>query len=276
MPTATVNGCDLFYADEDFVEPWRPHETVFLQHWFWGDHRQFRTWVPALARDYRVLRLDRRGSGRSAAPPYGYEYIVEGLVADFAGFLDALGIERVHYVGESLGGVLGAAFAALHPERVRSLVLIATPCHFPPAILENWRRDLDPANPGGLAVVGAWTYAWSTYLRNRPTSGTREQELAAIDRYESMARMPTHVLESLLRMATRPDFDITPLLPRIQAPTLLLSPERSHVTPFVQQALMAARIPNCRQVVFEGGAHSIFFDEPERCLAETLAFLRSL
>jgi pimeloyl-ACP methyl ester carboxylesterase len=273
VPTVNVNGCDLFYADDDFVEPWLPHETVFMQHWFWGDHRQFRTWVPSFARDYRVVRMDRRGSGRSGAPPYGYEYTVEGLAADFVGFLDALGLERVHYIGESMGGVLGAAFAALYPERLRSLVLIATPCFFPPAIHENWRRDLDPKYPRNLTALGAWSYAWSTYLRNRRPDATPEQELAMIDRYESMARMPTHILAALLRMATRPDFDLTPLLPRIQAPTLLMSPDSSHVTPFAQQELMRDRIPNCRQVVFEGGAHSIFFDQPERCAAEALAFI---
>src|SRR5947208_2188933 len=123
MPTVNVNGNDLFYADDDFAEPWRPHDAILMQHYILGNHTEYRAWVPILAREFRVIRMDRRGNGYSAKPPPGYQYTLEDLLADFVGFLDALGLERVHYIGQSLGGVLGAAFAARHPERVKSLVL---------------------------------------------------------------------------------------------------------------------------------------------------------
>src|SRR5438876_272007 len=141
MPTVAVNGCQLFYAEDDFVEPWEPHEAVLMSHFVFGNHTEFRRWVPTLAREFRVLRLDRRGNGYSEKPPLGYAYTLDGLLADFVGFLDALGIERVHYVGDSLGGVLGAALAARHPERVKSLVLCATPCWIKPATQAGFVRE---------------------------------------------------------------------------------------------------------------------------------------
>src|SRR5262245_26870578 len=89
MPSVNVNGYDLFYMDDDYVEPWRPHDAVLLQHYVFGNHRLYAPWVPTLAQDLRVLRLDRRGNGLSSAPPFGYAYNLDDLLADFVGFLDA-------------------------------------------------------------------------------------------------------------------------------------------------------------------------------------------
>jgi hypothetical protein len=50
MPTVNVNGYDLFYADDDFVEPWRPHDTILMQHYVLGNHTEYQQWVPLLAR----------------------------------------------------------------------------------------------------------------------------------------------------------------------------------------------------------------------------------
>ena len=49
MPTVSVNGCQLYYAEDDFVEPWEPHEAVLMSHFVFGNHTEFRRWVPALS-----------------------------------------------------------------------------------------------------------------------------------------------------------------------------------------------------------------------------------
>ena len=74
MPSVNVNGFDLYYADDDFADPWKPHDAVLMQHFVFGNHTEFRPWVPTLARELRVLRLDRRGSGLSAKPGLDYHY----------------------------------------------------------------------------------------------------------------------------------------------------------------------------------------------------------
>ncbi|MBO1330357.1 alpha/beta fold hydrolase [Streptomyces sp. VRA16 Mangrove soil] len=80
--------------------------------------------VPAFARDHRVHALDLRGHGRSAWPG---TYSLELMRADVAGFLDALGLDRIRLVGHSMGGVVAQLFAAAQPERVTRLVLEDAP-----------------------------------------------------------------------------------------------------------------------------------------------------
>jgi pimeloyl-ACP methyl ester carboxylesterase len=81
---------------------------------------------------------------------------VDDLLNDMKGFLDALGLDRVRYVGESVGGILGVAFATLWPERFKSMTLCATPTAIRPPIQrmfavghENWETALGKLGPGG-------------------------------------------------------------------------------------------------------------------------------
>jgi pimeloyl-ACP methyl ester carboxylesterase len=97
----------------------------------------------------RVLRRDMRGHGQSADPGPNYVWSVDNLLNDMKGFLDTLGLDPVHYVGESLGGILGVAFAARWPERFKTITLCSTPpVIFPPIQkmfalgYENWETAL--------------------------------------------------------------------------------------------------------------------------------------
>ncbi len=114
----------------------------------------------------------------------------------------------------------------------------------------------------------------SGYFRGRRADASLADDLEGVYRAEQTAMMPAHVIASLIRMVCQQDFDITPMLPQIKAPTLLLSPGKSVVTNMEQQNMMRETIPNCEQVVFEGAAHGISFDAPERCAQEALKFIR--
>jgi pimeloyl-ACP methyl ester carboxylesterase len=274
MPTVRVRGANLFYADDDFVEPWLPHETILLQHFAFGNHTEFQRWVPVLAREYRVLRLDRRGCGLSAKPPLGYRCTPEELTADCVGFLDALGLERVHHVGYGLGGSLGAVLAATHPERVQSLVLCSSPPRGNPKTLASWARPGFRDGPSAVMALGSWIYALTAPAYAAGPQGRARHSPESIYRAQQMALTPAHVLAAYMRMVARPEFDLAPLLPRIQAPALVLSaPDNPHA-PLAQQSAMGARIPDCRQVVIEGDSYLIAYDQPERCAAEVLRFVR--
>ena len=79
-----------------------------------------------LARDYRVLALDKLGMGFTDNPPSDDDYIIESHAAHLHGFLDALGIERAHLVGHSRGGYAVTRVALAHPGRVHSLTGISS------------------------------------------------------------------------------------------------------------------------------------------------------
>jgi len=80
-------------------------------------------WVPAIAETHRVYRPDLLGCGLSDQPPDGYRYTPETIGAQILAVLDALSLPRVHWVGDSSGGIFGLLLAAAHPDRIASLVL---------------------------------------------------------------------------------------------------------------------------------------------------------
>ena len=83
-----------------------------------------------------------RGHGQSADPGPDHKWSAEELLLDMKGFLDTLGLDQVHYLGESIGGTLGIAFAVRSPERLKSLTLLATPTSIPAARAKALRAGL--------------------------------------------------------------------------------------------------------------------------------------
>src|SRR5207253_10659029 len=84
-------------------------------------------WVPAIAETRRIYRPELIGCGESDVPAAGYEFTPEAIADQIIATLDALSLARVHWVGESSGGIVGVLLAAAHPERIASLVLCNTP-----------------------------------------------------------------------------------------------------------------------------------------------------
>ncbi|MGE3783122.1 MAG: alpha/beta fold hydrolase, partial [Alphaproteobacteria bacterium] len=123
---ATGDGIRLAYYIDEFTDPWRRPDTVLLLHAAMGSARRYFGWVPHLARDWRVIRLDLRGHGASQVPPADQPLLLERLVTDAAELLDHLGIDSAHIVGNSAGGYLGQQLAMTTPERVRGLALFGS------------------------------------------------------------------------------------------------------------------------------------------------------
>jgi pimeloyl-ACP methyl ester carboxylesterase len=96
-------------------------EPVIFLHFLNGTAMIWNGVVPYFAEKYRTIGIDLRGHGRSDMPESGYE--LETLADDVVGVMDALGIDRAHFVGSSLGCNIGVQLAAKYPERVRSLAL---------------------------------------------------------------------------------------------------------------------------------------------------------
>src|SRR5712692_4094984 len=101
VPTVQVDGASLFFQVDDFSDPWASPETVLLHHAAAGNTERWRTWVPALARQYRVVRMDARGHGRSSTPPAGYAWSIERLARDPRDLVSVANLGPVHYVGAS-------------------------------------------------------------------------------------------------------------------------------------------------------------------------------
>lgn len=274
MPFAQVRGINLHYYDDDFADPWKAHDTIVLNHFVLGSAAEFYGWVPTLARDYRVIRLDRRGYGLSDKPPLGYEYSVDGFIEDFKGFLDQLGLEKVHYVGQSLGGMLGVYIAHAIPERLKTLTLVSAPCYINDSVKQGFTVPGYGPGPEAVMKLGSWGYSNWFWHRNRQPGASIEDILKACFHAEGTAQIPAHMIASIFRMVTAPSFDFTPILGDIKVPTLLLSPGAAPSAPLEEQVMIRNTIPDCEQVVFEDAPHLITFEQPEECARHLLEFVR--
>lgn len=108
------NGQRSHYIENNFTDPWKQHDTIFIQHGF-GRHAEFwYHWIPILSRQYRVIRRDLRGHGFSSYPKSGeaYAYTTDTILDEIIDTLDQLRVKKVHFLGESTGGMLGEILAA--------------------------------------------------------------------------------------------------------------------------------------------------------------------
>ena len=271
MPIVTANNCAMYYEIDDYTDPWvTEQETVWLQHGVGRSTKFWYHWVPALARHYRVVRRDMRGHGQSSDPGPNHTWSIDELVTDMRAFLDALGLQQVHYVGESIGGILGVAFAARWPERLKSLTI----CNSPTAIRAPAEKALSGQHGSvqrALATGGARGWV-QVLIEHKVISGKNPAHIDWV--VNEWAKTPTHVLQGITR--TLDGADTAPLLPQITVPTLILAPARSPLTPLTDQITMRTLIPNARIAVVEGSGHESYVDEPEECINALLKFLRSL
>jgi len=131
MPTAQLPGnLRLYYEDDDFTDPWAASETVILHHGNAKNSQLWYAWVPLLAGEFRVIRLDARGFGKSSLPEPGYPWSLEGFATDLANLMDYLKIEKAHLVGETIGGTIALQFAYQFPQRLHTVTTCTSPYKF--------------------------------------------------------------------------------------------------------------------------------------------------
>jgi pimeloyl-ACP methyl ester carboxylesterase len=275
MPKIRLNDCSFHYEDDNFTDPWVPSETVWIQHGFGRNSRFWYQWPTVLARDYRVIRRDMRGHGFSEAPGPDYEWSVDGLISDTMRFLDAIEVDSVHYVGESVGAMLGVKCAALWPDRFKSLTLCAMPDVMLPATVA---RSEDPLSVGTLERedalktlgVGKWAQSLMVPGVFAGMDGTQQRKDWLVSEW---SRTPNHVACSLMH-AVR-GFDVRHHLPELKMPTLVLAPARSTVKSLASQVGIFEAVPGARIAVVDGPGHEIYFDRAQESATAVLEFLRA-
>ena len=137
---------------------------VILSHSIASNLHMWDEQMDALTARYTVLRYDTRGHGATAAPDGAYSFAQ--LVGDVAGLLDALNIERTHFVGLSMGGMIAQHFALAHPGRLDKLVIASSSSRTPPEARAIWDERIALARDQGMqahveATLGRWfTASW--------------------------------------------------------------------------------------------------------------------
>jgi 3-oxoadipate enol-lactonase len=218
--------------------------------------------VPALAERYRVITYDARGHGKSPVPPA--PYTLDDLVDDAVALLDEVGAARASLVGLSLGAMTFLRLAARHPERVDRLVVMCTTAHYgsPDSWVERAHRTRTEGT-GAIAptVVGGWFTPGFAAARPDVVAAA-EAMLAGIDD-EGYAAC-CGILEEL---------DIRADLPRITAPTLVISGAQDLATPPEHQRAIADAIPGAEYRVVDDAAHLAAIEQPQAITAAILGHL---
>jgi pimeloyl-ACP methyl ester carboxylesterase len=114
---------DFFYREDWFGEPWRKPETAVLIHGNAESSIVWYAWMPRMAQEFRVLRPDLPGLGRSRIPA-GFEWSLPSLASIVAHVLDKAGAESAHIIGAKAGGLIALQFAADYPARTRTLSVV--------------------------------------------------------------------------------------------------------------------------------------------------------
>jgi 3-oxoadipate enol-lactonase len=266
MPFATApDGARLFYEMKTLVPPWREETGVILMHHGVGlNGAAWTEWQPALlAANYRVICLDMRGFGRSEQPSEGYTWTLPNFLSDIDAVLTAENVKSFHFVGESIGGMIGLAYAARHPERLLSGAFLSTPFDGGRIqAVDRWRATIEL---GGMA-------GWADELM--PMRFVDNDVQPSL--YQWVRDLQTSC--SPMVVCGQGEFiraqDLTLELSNIRAPVLILAPDGS---PFVDRSMPAdlhALLASSELQWFPGQRHSLLMSRARECAAAYVAFLK--
>jgi pimeloyl-ACP methyl ester carboxylesterase len=253
------DGLKLAYYVDDFSDPWREADTVLLLHSAMGSSKRFYGMVPALARRFRVVRLDLRGHGQSQVPPAEPALTMDRLVKDVLDLLAHLGLASVHIVGNSAGGYVGQRLAIEHSDKVKCLALFGSTA----GLKRSQARDWLPR----VAREGLRGFLAAT-IHERLTG----DQPGLIDWFlDEASRNDTAYIGRFIGLMTTLDWYDE--LGGIKCPTLIVYPGAESVGSTDNYDLMRKAIPDVEVKVYEGLPHNICDMVPDRCAADVLEFI---
>ncbi len=266
MPTIRVNDLSLYYE----IQGEGHAETLLLINGVGQWHASWWRNVGALAEHYRVVTFDNRGIGGSDKPDI--PYTLEMLADDTLGLLDALGIQKTHVLGHSLGGGIALFMARKAPERIGKLILASTLYWGPKVTMPSPRamqvlmdRSGDPLE----LVKRGIRIATAEGFETRDPEGFQKlielrfnsQQPPALYLRQSQAGLPYLQADHIA--------DFTP-----PNPVLLLVGELDEVAPRANSDAIASVWPNARVVEITGAGHLFHIEKPDETHAAILDFLR--
>ena len=253
MPYATVNGNSLYYELHG-----ASGEELVLVHGFSGDISDWQHQVPEFSGTHRVLVLDQRGHGRSAAPTERSSYTIPQMAQDVQGLAEHVGFHRYHLVGHSMGGGVVQEVALQSPGTLLSLTLEGTSYRFAlnasPEMVASHERRRALAESQGMAAVAAEPPA-APPPPHMPPERTEQEK-------ERLARMSVDAFigawEGLAGWEGAEG-----RTSRIGVPTLIILGELDS-TMLVQGSMRLAQlIPNATMEVIPEAGHSPQWERPD-------------
>ena len=249
MATLNRDGVELYY------EVHGEGPAILLTHGYSATSRMWRGQIEALSLRHRLVLWDMRGHGGSSYPDDPAQYSEAATVADMAALLDAVGAETAIVGGLSLGGYMSLAFHAVHPARVRALLIFDTG--------PGYRNEEARAR---------WNETVEATARKLETGGLAHLRKLSPERAGSEHRSADGLIRAARGMLTQHSARVIDSLPGIHVPALVAVGAEDE--PFLNPTdYMAAKIPGAVKIVIPNAGHAANIDQPEafnRAVAEFL------
>ena len=263
MPKVKVNEITMNYDQQGTGEP------LILIPYLAADYACYAFQVADYAKHFTCISVDLRGAGETDKPEGTYS--TDLFADDVAAFMQALGIERAHIAGLSLGAATGLWLAARYPEKVKSLSLHSSWTKTDPflkSVVEGWRvtaRGLESVPEMVILGIFPWCFTPELYAA-RPEY---------IDALADFVRgRPTQPLDAFMRQSNAViAHDVESQLGMIQAPTQITFGRHDMVTS-TRFADRLKTIPQSELMIFEGCAHAPIYEKVDEFNQKTLEFLK--
>jgi len=251
MPSVKVGKSEIFYLDHG------EGDVVVLAHGVGGNHAIWFRQVDVLSRSYRVIAFDHRGFGRSTD--------VEGFgrtafVSDLMALLDHIGVDKAAFVGQSMGGGTCVALSALHPERVRALVLASSLHGFEET--DTVREIMDKARAATDGLDQLDRVLDEDFRRTHPAEALLYSAIAGFNATTRKTLTGTYAAK------LKPD-----QAGRAGIPVLFIAAERDKVFPAEAVSLLQQQVAGSYLVEINDAGHSAFFERPTEFNDSVLSFL---
>lgn len=253
------DGAKIAYRIDDFTKPWVEAETIVLLHSAMGCGRRFFSWIPDLAKRFRVVTPDLRGHGQSDIPAIEQSLTLERLVSDVTELMDHVGAPRAHYVGTAAGGYLAQRIALEQPERVIRLSLFGSAPGLKHSQALSW---IPIVQEKGLRCFLAET------ITDRFPIDECDPDLVEWFLDQAGGNDPDYIARFIGLMA---DQDWSDEVARIRCSTMVVMPGLGKIGDHSEYAPMRA-IPKVVMRTYENTPHNVWDFMPERCVADVIDF----
>ncbi|MSQ59659.1 MAG: alpha/beta fold hydrolase [Betaproteobacteria bacterium] len=220
--------------------------------------------VEAFKDRYTCVRFDTRGHGKSDVPSGGYT--LEQMADDLHGLLTGLKITRPHFVGLSMGGMIGMTYALKYPGVLRSLVLCDTTSRVPAEAKPLWADRIKTATQGGMEPLLEST------LKRWFTDGYLAQPSPVLEKVRRMI-LGTPALGYAGCCHAIPRIDTTDRLREIKAPIQIIVGDQDAGTPVAMSRAMHEAAPGSELVIIPSASHLSNLEQPEAFNKALSAFL---
>jgi 3-oxoadipate enol-lactonase len=259
----TVNGISVNYTIDGPANA----PVVAMSHSLATDLSMWDPTVPALAGRFRVLRYETRGHGQTEAPKGAYT--LDQLADDALALLKSLGISRMHWVGLSMGGMIGQTLALKAPEVFLSLSLCDTSSRIPAEAKPLWADRIKTAESQGMEPLVEPT------LQRWFTEPFRKSRKDVIDKVATMIRAtpPAGYAGCCAAISA---LDLTDKIGAIKIPTIAIVGEDDPGTPVAAHKVIQEKIAGCRLEILKSAAHLANMEQPEAFNKALTGFLASI